>query len=446
MTERELETLAASCSILKEIQAGQEIAWINPHQTGFAEASRSCRLTMADIDEAEARLARFAPFIMACFPETRAQQGVIESPLTPVPGLQRRLQEKYGVPLPGRLLLKQDSDLAVAGSVKARGGIYEILKHTEDLALAHGLLSGPHDDYTKLATPQARAFFRQYTVQVGSTGNLGLSIGIMSAAVGFRVIVHMSADAKQWKKELLRSHGVTVTEYEADYGEAVKNGRRLSDQDPNSYFVDDENSEALFLGYAVAAKRLVGQLAGLDVPVDRDHPLFVYLPCGVGGAPGGITFGMKQVFGDAVHCFFVEPTQAPCMVLGMATGLHNEISVQDVGLSGLTHADGLAVGRPSGFVGRVMEPFLSGAFTVADGKLYDYMRDLLETQGLFIEPSACAAIQGPLLLLQRPETRAHLKALGLDAKLDQATHILWATGGSLVPAETREAYLHTRLV
>ena len=155
---------------------------------------------------------------------------------------------------------------------------------------------------------------------------------------------------------------------------------------------------------------------------------------------------MKQVFGDAVHCFFVEPTQAPCMVLGMATGLHNAISVQDVGLSGLTHADGLAVGRPSGFVGRVMEPFLSGAFTVADGKLYDYMRDLLETQGLFIEPSACAAIQGPLLLLQRPETRAHLKALGLDTKLDQATHILWATGGSLVPAETREAYLHTRLV
>ena len=35
MTERELETLAASCSILKELQAGQEIAWINPHQADF---------------------------------------------------------------------------------------------------------------------------------------------------------------------------------------------------------------------------------------------------------------------------------------------------------------------------------------------------------------------------------------------------------------------------
>lgn len=431
--------------LLEDLQAEREVAWRNAAQRPWAEGKAQLTLTMAEVDEAEARLARFAPFLMACFPETKQTGGIIESPLTPVPRLQARLREAYGCACPGRLLLKQDSHLAIAGSVKARGGIYEVLKHTEDLALENGLLRDFEDDYTKLTAPAARAVFSQYTVQVGSTGNLGLSIGIMSAAVGFRVVVHMSADARQWKKDLLRQHGVTVMEYASDYSEAVKQGRANSDADPKSYFVDDENSQTLFLGYAVAAKRLAEQLRAQDVPVDPAHPLFVYIPCGVGGAPGGIAFGLKQLFGEAVHVFFVEPTQAPCMLLGMATGLHHDIAVQDIGLTGQTHADGLAVGRPSGFVGREMSPILSGIFTVQDPKLYDYMRDLLASEDIFIEPSACAAMQGPVLLTQRPESRAYCRDKGLTDRLDQATHILWATGGSLVPEAVREEYVRTHL-
>jgi D-serine dehydratase len=133
------------------------------------------------------------------------------------------------------------------------------------------------------------------------------------------------------------------------------------------------------------------------------------------------------------------------MVLGMASGQHNAISVQDIGLTGLTHADGLAVGRASGFVGKVMEPILSGEFTIQDPKLYDYMRDLLDTQGIFIEPSACASLQGPVLLTQREETKAYLASHGLTDKMAGAAHILWATGGSLVPEAIREEYVNTHL-
>lgn len=428
--------------LVKKVAGQEQIGWVNPLLKPYEEVKLA--VTMGDIEEAEARLKRFAPFIMKCFPETIEREGLIESNLVPVPKMKACLNESYEGNIRGTLLLKQDSHLAIAGSVKARGGIYEVLKHTEDLAIEAGILNGG-ESYEKLASEECRQFFQKYTIQVGSTGNLGLSIGIASAAVGYRVVVHMSADAKQWKKDMLRSHGVTVVEYESDYSEAVINGRKESDADPNSYFIDDENSKDLFMGYAVAAKRLIGQLEALDVTVDANHPLFVYIPCGVGGAPGGVTFGLKEIFGDSVHCFFVEPVQAPCMLLGMVTGLHNDICVQDVGLTGLTHADGLAVGRPSGFVGGVMEPVLSGEFTLKDKWLYEYMRSMLESESIFLEPSACAGFEGPLKLETYEETKEYLAKHGLTDKMESATHIVWATGGNLVPQDIREEYRNTYL-
>ena len=356
--------------------------------------------------------------------------------------MQNRLNEKYGAALQGNLLLKLDSHLPIAGSVKARGGIYEVLKHTEDLAFRAGLLN-LEEDYRKLTA--YRDFFSHHTVQVGSTGNLGLSIGIMSAAIGYRTVVHMSADARQWKKDLLRSHGVTVVEYTADPSEAVRQGRTQSELDPNRYFGDDDKSRDLFLGYAVAAIRLARQLSQLNVQVDQAHPLFVYLPCGVGGAPGGITFGLKQVFGDSVHCFFVEPTPSPCMLLGMVTKQNSDICVQQIGLSGLTHADGLAVGRPSEFVSHVMHGLLSGEFTVRDELLFHYLRNLYDAEGIFLEPSACACFQGPARLMTAPETIHYLESRNLLQTMSDATHIPWATGGSLVPHEIRNLYLKTFL-
>ena len=428
----ELKRMLAEDIALARLAAGVETVWINPGRVPFARAELPFgRDAVAD---AAARLERFAPLIRTLFPETG--DGIIESPLTEIPAMGSRL----GC---GRLFLKRDSDLAVAGSVKARGGIYEVLKHSENLALEAGLLTGYHDDYTRLAAPDARAFFARRKVQVGSTGNLGVSIGIMSAALGYQAVVHMSADAKQWKKDYLRAHGVTVVEYAGDYGRAVEQGRAESDADPMSYFVDDENSKDLFFGYAVAADRLARQLAAANVAVDGGHPLFVYIPCGVGGAPGGIAFGLKLLYGDNVHVFFVEPTQAPCMLLGLATGLHNAVCVQDAGLTGLTHADGLAVGRPSGFVGRLMAPLLSGEMTVADGRLYDYLRALWDSEGIFIEPSACAAFQGAAAAVTAPEMAGYARENGLD--MAQATHIAWATGGALVPQEQRQAFLQTVL-
>ncbi|MDO5725108.1 MAG: D-serine ammonia-lyase [Tissierellia bacterium] len=415
--------------------------WINPNLVDAEKAWEEIPFTEDDILDAERRLERFAPLLMEYFPETKEKGGIIESPLKKIGNMEKKLRENG---LKGELYLKMDSHLAVAGSVKARGGIYEVLKHAEDLAIENDLID-PDEDYRQLANDKNRAFFSKYTIQVGSTGNLGLSIGIASATLGFKVIVHMSMDAKQWKKDLLRSKGVKVVEYESDYSEAVKQGRKESDQDPYSYFIDDENSKTLFLGYAVAALRLKKQIEENGIDVDEKNPLFVYIPCGVGGAPGGIAFGIKKIFGNAAHIFFVEPTHAPCVLLGMATGLNNEVSVQDFNIDGLTEADGLAVGRASGFVGTVMKPILSGIFTLEDKELFNFMRMLNETENIKIEPSACAAFEGPVKLLTYKSAKEYLEKFDLMDKLENINHIAWATGGKLVPEDIMQEYLKTYL-
>lgn len=303
---------------LADLIALRPSEWFNPAIAPSAEALADVGLGAADVADASARLQRFAPLIARLFPETAASGGIIESDLVEVATFHDALRQHYAAELPGRLWLKRDSHLPISGSIKARGGIYEVLAHAERLALEHGLV-GLDDDYSRLAEADCRAFFARHRIAVGSTGNLGLSIGIIGAALGFQASVHMSADARQWKKDKLRAHGVTVVEYASDYSVAVEQGRREAAGDPYTHFVDDENSRDLFLGYAVAAERLRGQLDAAGIRVDSEHPLFVHLPCGVGGGPGGVAFGLKLAFGDAVHCLFAEPTHSPCMFLGVYT-------------------------------------------------------------------------------------------------------------------------------
>ncbi len=432
----ELQKFIDTIPAVKDAFRLKETFWINDKKVPQAQQPAAA-LHPDQIEDARNRLERFAPYLEEVFPELKATGGIIESELREIPGMKDFLNTAYGAGIEGRLMLKMDSHLPISGSVKARGGIYEVLKHAEDLALEAGMLKET-DNYRVLAEPKFREFFGKHTVQVGSTGNLGMSIGIMSAKLGFHVIVHMSADAKQWKKDLLRGRGVEVIEYADDYCAAVEQGRKNSDGDEMSYFVDDENSKNLFLGYSVAGERLKNQLDRQNIPVDRDHPLFVYIPCGIGGAPGGVTYGLKQIYGDNVHCFFTEPVHACCMMLGMATGLQDQVSVKDLGIDGRTDADGLAVGRPSAFVGKVVEPMLSGIATIEDKKLYDLMRGLLDKEDIFIEPSACASFGA---LIRPTELKGYLEKAGLTDKMKNGTHIAWATGGSMVPEETRAAYL-----
>lgn len=411
---------------LIHLKEAREQLWFNPGYSPDADSLASLPFSRQELQEAGARFQWLAPLLARLFPDTASQGGRVDSPLLAVPRLREALLPGFCQPL----LLKRDDSLPAVGSVKARGGIYEVLKHAEDLAREAGLLQGPEDDPCRLLSPEARALFRERKIQVGSTGNLGLSIGSVAAFLGFQAIVHMSADAKAWKKDLLRARGARVVEYSGDYGKAVEQGRAESAADPTSYFVDDENSRELFLGYAAAGSMVKQQLEALQLLPTRETPLTVYLPCGVGGAPAGISFGLAHAFGEALRVVTAEPVQAPCMALSLMTQSRGSLSVQDIGLTGQTEADGLAVGRASAIASQVLEKLTYACCTLEDSRLLPALRNLHRTEGIFIEPSSCASLAAAAALHRAEPNRPGI-------------HVLWATGGSLVPPSIRAAYLKT---
>ena len=153
---------------LNNIISKDEVFWNNPQYDTFEIAQSRISLSDKHIKDAEERLNRFAPYICKVFPETQKTGGIIESPLVKIPAIKKILVKEFGVELSGTLLLKCDSHLAISGSIKARGGIYEVLKYAEELALKHALLT-IDDDYAILGRDKFRKFFSHYSIAVGST-------------------------------------------------------------------------------------------------------------------------------------------------------------------------------------------------------------------------------------------------------------------------------------
>lgn len=416
--------------ILAKISAAEQVFWLND---GYVpnEALPVKGWGAELIEDAALRFKRYGPILEKLF---SIDGGRVNSPMSRIPRMKQTLEKEYGQEIKGDLFLKRDDLLPVAGSIKARGGFHEVLAHAENLATKAGLLH-PDANQLELLSSETASLFARQEISVGSTGNLGLSIGLLGSALGFKVTVHMSVDAKQWKKNLLHAKGVRVVEHEKDYSAAVAAARNMSGKSENSYFIDDEDSKLLFAGYAAAAQEVKEQLTDNQIEIGPGSPLIVYLPCGVGGGPGGVTFGLKHVFGEHVHCFFAEPVQAPAMLAGLVTGRHHQISARDFGLTGMTIADGLAVSRPSAFVGEIMESLLAGIFTVSDEELVKYLRQLYTHEDIFLEPSALAGMIGPVLIhsLEKKQKQKY--------SVTNATHLVWATGGSLVPDSERGKFI-----
>lgn len=397
-------------TLLAALGAGGAVTWLRPTIAG-ADALPGL-IAPDEADAAEARLRRFAPVLAALF-AGEGWDGRIRSALLDFPSFADG----------ATMLVKGDHALPMTGSIKARGGVHELLFHIEAIAQRSGLLRC--GDYRALAGEPARRRLANHRAVVASTGNLGYSVGLVARAFGLTAEVHMSRDAKAWKKARLRELGATVVEHAGDYTETVARARLAGAERPDAFFIDDENSVHLLTGYAAAAPELAAQLERRGIVVTADRRLVVYLPCGVGGAPGGITYGLKRRFGENVVSVFVEPIAAPCMLVAMATGAPR--SVYDYGCNNDTIADGLAVPRASELVCAAVGSIVDAVVAVPDAAMAQWVSRAHRAAGLRLEPSAAAAFAA-----FAPLAAASAGAAGWPA-LDQAIHLFWATGGSRLP-------------
>lgn len=129
------------------------------------------------------------------------------------------------------------------------------------------------------------------------------------------------------------------------------------------------------------------------------------------------------------------------MLLGVMTGAHDSVCVQDFGIDNVTAADGLACGRPSAFVGRRMQQLIDAFYTVTDADMYRLVALLARIEDLRIEPSSATAFAG-IKHLTSNKARDYRQRTGLTrTMLAHATHLAWVTGGSMVPAEEMDGYI-----
>lgn len=71
--------------------------------------------------------------------------------------------------------------------------------------------------------------------------------------------------------------------------------------------------------------------------------------------------------------------------------------------------------------------------------MYDMLGWLAQEEGIRLEPSALAGMVGPQHVCASADYQ-HMHGFSAD-KLNNATHLVWATGGGMVPEDEMAQYL-----
>ena len=242
--------------------------WINDNKLDVEPDFEMDGKKFVHMKAAQSRLLRFMPYFEKAFPQTASRKGIIESELAEINDLELKKEVKLNNDTNGcgKIFLKDDSTLQITGNVKDRGCTHEIIKIAEELALKNKMIA-PTDNHEIFNSNEFKEFFGHYVL-----------------------LDNDYAAGNETREAIAKSMGF-----------------KLSDCDEKNKLIRTQipyDNEAIFFACAAAAFRLKVQLRKSGIEVDENNQLFVYLPIKSGLSAAGITFGLKQLFGNNVHCFY----------------------------------------------------------------------------------------------------------------------------------------------
>lgn len=211
-----------------------------------------------------------------------------------------------------------------------------------------------------------------------SAGNHAQGVAFMCKHRQVRGVIFMPVTTPQQKIQKTRMFG-------GDYVEVHLIGDYFDDtlaaaQDwctvNGGHFLSPFDDADVIEGQASIAVEIEDQLGRAP-----DH---VILP--VGG--GGMSSGVKRYFGDRTHCVFVEPAGGACLKAALQAGRPTSLDLVD------NFVDGAAVGR----IGQ--QPFdllkttpVSDVLTIAEDRICTTMVEMLNVEGIVLEPAGALSIE-----------------------------------------------------
>ena len=210
-----------------------------------------------------------------------------------------------------------------------------------------------------------------------SAGNHAQGVAFMCRHFGKRGVIFMPVTTPQQKIQKTRMFGGDSIEVRliGDYFDDTLHAAQAFCAEKGGHFLSPFDDDDVIEGQASVAAEIEQQLG--RVP---DH---LVIP--VGG--GGLSAGMLSYFGNAAQYSFVEPLGGACLRAALAAGKPVKLAKVN------TFADGAAVGQIGARTfERLKGVGLANALTIPEDRLCTTMLEMLNVEGIVLEPAGALAV------------------------------------------------------